>query len=312
MRLRLLYNPGAGKGRAHRHIAEAVGYLRGRGADVELVPSGSREHLIALGRAAAAEGVDRVVACGGDGTVHLIVRELDLARATFGILPLGSGDDFARTLDIPMNLERACDLVLDGEVREIDVALANGVRYLCVAGFGFDAEVNRFANSRVSRLRGTPLYLYSIFRVLRKFRPKRVTISHGGVSREGSIMFAVVGNAPRYGAGIRIAPAADPADGILDLCVVHECSTLDLVRTLPRAYSGRHVTSSFVETGRGTEFHFQSEETLDVFADGEPVTTTPLTVRLSPEKLRIVAPRRENAAVASIEEAEERESAAVG
>lgn len=301
MRLRLLYNPGAGKGRAHRQIGEAVAYLRGRGAEVELRASQSREHLIAMGREAARGSVDRVVACGGDGTVHLAVRELELGRATFGILPLGSGDDFARTLGIPTDIEGACDLLLDGEIREIDVALANEIRYLCVAGFGFDAEVTRFANSRVSRLRGTPLYLYSIFRVLRKFQPKRVTIGHGGVSRERRIMFAVVGNAPRYGAGIRIAPAADPSDGILDLCVVHECGKLDLVRTLPRAYSGRHVTSPFVETARGTEFHFDSDEPLEVFADGELVTTTPLTIRLSPEKLRIVAPRGTAVAIEALE-----------
>lgn len=289
MRLRLLYNPAAGKGRAQRRIAEAVAYLRGRGAEVELLASESREHLIALGREGAGHG-DRIVACGGDGTVHLVVRELDLGRSTFGVLPLGSGDDFARTLEIPARIEAACDLLLDGDVREVDVALANGIRYLCIAGFGFDAEVTRFANRRVSGLRGTPLYLYSIFRVLRKFEPKRVTIDHGGVSREARIMFAVVGNAPRYGAGIRIAPAADPSDGMLDLCIVHECGKLDLLRTLPRAYFGRHVTSPFVETARGTEFRFQSDQPLDVFADGEPVTTTPLTIRLSPEKLRIVAP----------------------
>lgn len=291
MHLKLLYNPAAGKGRAHRHIAEAVALLEGEGATVELWPSRSREHLIELGRAAASSGADRVVACGGDGTIHLTIRELDLGRATLGILPLGSGDDFARTLGVPVDLRSACATVLRGAVREVDVALANGVRYVCVAGFGFDAEVNRFANEAVSRLRGTPLYLYSIFRVLRKFEPRPVTFRQDGRPSELSIMFAVVANAPRYGAGIRIAPDAVPDDGELDAVIVRECSKLELIRTLPLAYAGRHVKRPFVTTHRGTEFRFETPVPMDVFADGEPVTRTPLSVTLAPETLRVVVPR---------------------
>lgn len=290
MHLRLLYNPAAGKGRAHRHIAEAVAILEGKGATVELLASRSREHLIELGRAAAGSGADRVVACGGDGTIHLAIRELDLGRATFGILPLGSGDDFARTLGIPADLRSACDTVLRGETREIDVAMANGIRYVCVAGFGFDAEVNRFANESVSRLRGTPLYLYSIFRVLRKFEPRRVRLQYDGARDETEMMFAIVANSPSYGSGIRIAPDAVPDDGELDLCLVGKCSKLELIRTLPLAYSGKHVKRPFVKTRRGTHFRFETQDPMDVYADGEPVTRTPLTVALSDEKLRVVVP----------------------
>lgn len=290
MRLVLLYNPAAGKGRAHRHIAEAVTYLQGRGAEVELYPSRSREHLIELGGRAAGMGADRVVACGGDGTVNMVIRNLDLGRSTFGVLPLGSGDDFAHTMGIPTRLEAACETILGGRTREIDVALANDVRYVCVAGFGFDADVNRYANESRSRLRGTPLYLYSIFRVLQKFEPRRIRFQENGQPSDVDIMFAVVGNSPRYGAGIRIAPTAVPDDGLLDLCLVRKCRTIDLLTTLPLAYSGKHVRRPFVVTRRATEFHFGTATPMDVYADGELVTTTPLTVRLAPDKLRVVVP----------------------
>lgn len=290
MRLLLLYNPAAGKGRAHRHIAEAVGYLEGRGAEVQLFPSESREHLIELGARAAGLGADRVVACGGDGTVNMVIRKLDLGRATLGILPLGSGDDFAHTVGIPTRLEAACETLLAGRVREIDVALANEVRYVCVAGFGFDADVNRYANESRSRLRGTPLYLYSVLRVLQKFEPRRVRFQENGQPTDMEIMFAVVGNSPRYGAGIRIAPSAVPDDGLLDLMLVRKCGIVDLLTTLPLAYSGAHVRRRFVLTRRATEFQFDTAAPMDVYADGEPVTVTPLTVRLAPEKLRVVVP----------------------
>ncbi len=290
MRLVLLYNPEAGKGRAHRHIAEALAYLRGRGAEVELFPSRDPEHLMELGGRAADMGADRVVACGGDGTVNMVIRKLDLERATLGVLPLGSGDDFAHTMEIPTRLEDACDTLLGGRVREIDVALANGIRYVCVAGFGFDAEVNRHANESRSRLRGTPLYLYSIFRVLQKFEPRRIRFQENGQPADMDIMFAVVGNSPRYGAGIRIAPTAVPDDGLLDLCLVRKCRTLDLLTTLPLAYSGKHIRRPFVMTRRATEFHFDTATPMDVYADGERVTVTPLAIGLAPEKLRVIVP----------------------
>lgn len=290
MRLLLLYNPAAGKGRAHKHIAEAVTRLQARGVEVELQPSRSREHLIELGAAAAESGADRIVACGGDGTVNLVLRRLDLGRTSFGILPLGSGDDFARTCGIPTDLDRACEVLLNGVERPIDVALANDVRYVCVAGFGFDAEVNRAANESDLPLRGTALYLTSIFKVLRKFEPRVVAIQNGASAWSQEMMFLVVANSPRYGAGIHIAPHAVPDDGQLDLCVVGKCGKLELVRTLPLAYSGGHLKRSFVHYQKGREFRFETPLPMDVYADGEPVTTTPVTFSIAPEKLRLLVP----------------------
>ena len=230
---------------------------------------------------------DRVVVCGGDGTLHLSVREFDLASGTLALIPLGSGDDFAKVLGIPRDLRAACELALRGDAREVDVALANGIRYLGVAGLGFDSEVARYANENVKFLRGSLVYLYAILRVLPRFTPHRVTIDG---TRNEEIMFATVGNSRQYGGGIRITPDAKIDDGVLDLCVVHRTSRLQLLKTLPRAYTGAHVKSAFVETARGTEFMFDSERPMDVYADGERIAATPVRFALAEERLRIVAP----------------------
>src|SRR5215212_8755207 len=213
MHLKVLFNPFAGRGRARRHIADAEAYLRSRGARVELQASASPEDMTRIAAKASAAGYDRVVVCGGDGTLNLAVREFDLARGTLALLPLGSGDDFARVSGIPRDLRSACNAVLDGRVREVDVATANGLRYLGVAGLGFDSEVARFANERARFLRGSLIYLYSIFRVLPRFTPHRVRINE----RDEEIMFAVFGNTPQYGGGIRIAPEARMDDGQLEV-----------------------------------------------------------------------------------------------
>jgi len=287
MRLTLIFNPAAGRGRALRHIREAVAELTRLGGDVETHASASPDDMTrAAAEASRDPKTERVVVCGGDGTLHLAVREFDLSRGTLALLPLGSGDDFARVCGIPRNLRSACELVIRGTPRQVDVATANGRRYLGVAGFGFDSEVAAFAQD-VRFLRGSAVYLYAILRVLPRFKPHHVLIDG---TREEQIMFAAVGNSRQYGGGIRIVPDAKIDDGLLDLCLVLRSSRLQLLKTLPRAYAGTHVKTPFVETGRAPSFEFSSERPMAVYADGERLTETPVKFGLASKKLKIVAP----------------------
>ncbi len=287
MKVKFIFNPAAGRGRASRHHAAAEQHLRALGADVDIHASTSPADLTRAAAEASRGDFERVIVCGGDGTLHLAVREFDLGSGTLALIPQGSGDDFAKVLGLPRNVEAACALALRGTAREVDVAVANGVRFLGVAGLGFDSEVARYANESVKFLRGSLVYLYAILRVLPRFTPHRVVIDG---TRDERIMFATVGNSRQYGGGIRIVPAALIDDGELDLCIVHETSRLQLLKTLPKAYTGAHVKSPFVETGRGTSFTFASDRLLDVYADGERITATPVRFGLAPERLRIIAP----------------------
>jgi diacylglycerol kinase (ATP) len=283
--LKLIYNPAAGRGRARRHIGEAEKYLVDRGARVDIEESRSPDDLSRIAAESSRAGFDRVVVCGGDGTLNMAVRDFDLDRGTLALLPFGSGDDFAQVLGIPRKAAGACDVVLNGVPREVDVATANDRRYLGVAGLGFDSEVAEYAG-HVKYLRGSLIYLYSIMRVLPRFTPHRVKIN----GREEEIMFAAVGNSRQYGGGIRITPDAKIDDGELDLCVVHRTSRAVLLKTLPKAYTGAHVKSPFVATERGREFVIEGEREMVVYADGERVTKTPVRFGIAEKRLRIVAP----------------------
>jgi diacylglycerol kinase (ATP) len=287
--LKVIYNPSAGRGRARRHVVEVEEYLRSRGARVDCEPSTGPDDLVRIAAESSKAGFDRVVICGGDGSLNLAVREFDLTRGILALIPAGSGDDFAKVLGIPRDIERACDIVMGGGIREVDVALANDLRYLGVAGLGFDSEVSEYANRHVRFLRGSAVYLYAIFRVLPRFVPRLVEIRTAEGVRRENIMFAVVGNSRQYGGGIRITPDALIDDGLLDLCIVHQTSRFELLRTLPKAYSGGHVRSPFVETGRGVAFDFDSEMPMAVYADGEPLTRTPVSFRLAAQKLKIAS-----------------------
>jgi diacylglycerol kinase (ATP) len=287
MRLKLIYNPAAGRGRAQRRIHEVESYLRASGADVESHASSSPADLTRVAAESSRGAYDRVVICGGDGTVNLAIREFDLQRGTLAIIPLGSGDDFARVLGIPRDARAACQLAVSGNARSVDLALANNLRYAGVAGLGFDSEVARYANEHVQWLRGSAVYLYAILRVLPRFRPRRIWLD----GREEEVMFVVFANSPQYGGGIRIAPGASITDGCLDACIVHRTSRFQLLKTLPRAYTGTHIRSPFVEMRRAEFFRVDADPSLDIYADGERLTETPATFAIAKEQLRIVASR---------------------
>ncbi|HYC92609.1 MAG TPA: diacylglycerol kinase family protein [Thermoanaerobaculia bacterium] len=290
MHLKLIYNPAAGRGRARRHVRDVEELLRARGARVDCEPSTSPDDLVRIAAESSRAGYDRVVVAGGDGTLNLALREFDLANGTLALIPTGSGDDFAKVTGVSRDIRGAVDNVLTGRVAEYDVAHANGLRYLGVAGLGFDSEVAEYANRNAKFLRGSAVYLYAILRVLPKFTPRPVHIRTDDGTRDEEIMFAAIGNTRQYGGGIRITPDALPDDGLLDLCIVHRTTRAQLLKTLPRAYTGAHVKSPFVETGRGRTFHFESEQAMAVYADGEPLTRTPVTFGVCPQKLKFVVP----------------------
>ena len=287
MRLKVIYNPAAGRGRARQRIAEVEQHLRSLGAHVETYASSSPEDLTREVAESSRGGFDRVAVCGGDGTLNLAIREFDLARGTLALIPLGSGDDFARVNGIPRDLKGACEIAVRGTPREVDLATANGVRYAGVAGVGFDSEVARYANERVKRIHGSAAYLYAILRVLPSFVPQRMRID----GRDEEVMFAAFGNTRQYGGGIKIVPSAEHDDGHLDACIVHRTSRLQLLLTLPRAYNGTHVRKSFVETRRAREFTVETQSPMDVFADGEPLTRTPARFAIAGERLKIAVSR---------------------
>ena len=259
MHLKLIYNPAAGRGKARRHADEIERYLVSRGASVDVHASASPADLTRVAAESSAAGYDRVVVCGGDGTVHLAVREFDLSRGVLGIIPLGSGDDFARVTGIPRTLRAACDTVLDGRIREVDVATANGTRYLGVAGLGFDSEVAAYAQN-VKVLRGSIVYLYSILRVLAAVHAApRADANRRGGARRGDHVCGRRQHAPVRRRHPHRAGGGVVDDGVLDFCIVHRTSRFQLLITLPLAYNGTHVRKPFVESGRGREFLFDSD-----------------------------------------------------
>jgi diacylglycerol kinase (ATP) len=243
-------------------------------------------------RALAARGADRVVVCGGDGTVQEAARALAGSTTALGIVPCGRGNDFARVLGIPADWTAAADVVAGGHVRRVDLGRVEGRHFVTVAALGFDAEAAAFAHRSRLGLPGPLGYVWAVGRTLLRYESPEVTLRGDFGEHRGAILLAATGNTSTYGGGMRIAPGALPDDGLLDVCVVQALPRRTILRAFPRLFAGTHIELPYVTTLRTTRLSITASRPLAIFADGEPIGTTPAEITVDPLALGVLCPAR--------------------
>lgn len=243
------------------------------------------------GRWAAASDHDRVLVCGGDGTVGDVAAGLAHRDLALGIIPSGRGNDFASVLGIPADREQAIEVFLTGGVRAVDLGQANGRFFCTVVGIGFDAEVNGKVQGWPWRALGRWSYPAGVMAYLPAFAPPMLTLTgpFGRIARRGYLV--AVSNSGVYGGGVRIAPDSSPVDGLLDVCLVGVMGRVELLRLLPRAYAGGHVHHPAVSMYQGEEFVVEADRPMPVVLDGESAGETPVRFMVAPGALRVVVPK---------------------
>ncbi|MBW9119389.1 diacylglycerol kinase [Microbacterium trichothecenolyticum] len=299
MKVALLVNPAA-RGGAHTGAAtKAADRLRAQGVQTSMLGGGSAAESSALLRAAIEVGVDAVVVAGGDGTVNLAIQEVACTGIPLGIVPSGTGNDFAATLGLrELDVPAAADAIAAGATRAIDLARVTredgSTRYYgSVLASGFDSKVNDRANA-MRWPRGGSRYNIAIlveFLTLAGI-PYDVELELADGTREevrGDLVMATVGNGRTYGGGIPICPDADPADGLLDLVLVRPAGRVRLLRLLPRVYQGTHAGAPEVSMRRVRSVRLASPA-VTAYADGDPVGALPLAVDVVPGALTIFTP----------------------
>jgi diacylglycerol kinase (ATP) len=295
----LLINPAARAGAHTGAATHAAERLRAHGVRTALVSGGSAQESSELLRAAIEAGVDAVVVAGGDGTVRLAIQEVAGTGIPLGIIPAGTGNDFAATLGLrELDAAAAADAIAAGLTRDIDLARvvrADGTTeyFATVLASGFDSKVNDRANA-MTWPRGGSRYNIAIlceFLTLAGI-PYEVAYETADGTREqvtGDLVMATVGNGRTYGGGIPICPDADPADGLLDLVLVRPAGRARLLRLLPRVYRGTHGSVPEVSMRRVRSVRLSSPG-VTAYADGDPIGALPLTVDVAPRALRVFAP----------------------
>ena len=298
--LTIVVNPAAGGGRAAQQLPVVRSVLDAAGARYLVCQSSSLEHARSLAAEAAARG-DVVVAVGGDGMAGAIASAVAAARpggdGVFGVIAAGRGNDLARTFGISPGPADAARLLLAGQAQPMDLIALVGAdgSQLTVAGsvyLGIPSVAGQIAND-TRLIRGPLVYPVAALRALASWQPVmfRVDAAVGPdtPSQEFAGYGVVVANFPYFGAGMKVAPDAHPADGVLDIVLMRHAPKLTFMRVLTRIRQGRHVELDQVGTGRAAAVTVTFDRPLRAGADGELFDVRPpLRISVLPSAVRVL------------------------
>ncbi|MFC3693442.1 lipid kinase [Chenggangzhangella methanolivorans] len=277
-----------------RSGAEALGTvvsgLRDRGIDPLRLDASSREdvsRLIVENR----DGADMIVAAGGDGTLNATLRGALETGLPLGVLPVGTANDFARTLGLPVALEEAIAVVADGASRRVDVGLVNDQPFLNVASLGLSVALAGELSGDLKKRFGKLGYAIAAAKTLSKAKPFRARIVAGDRKVRALTLQIAVGNGKFYGGGNQVDEAAVVDDGLLDLYSLEFARAWKLVLMLKAMRFGQHRALKEIRNMRGAAFEVRTRRPRPVNADGEIVTETPARFAILPQALEVFVPR---------------------
>ncbi len=299
MKAHLIYNPTAGPRDVQRALKRVRSHLRHRGWSVELRLTEKPGDAIALAHAAAQTGCDVAIVAGGDGTINEAVNGLVGTQTAMGVLPVGTGNMWAKQLGIPtytltnpLRLHEAAAGLAEGTIRLVDVGQVNNRYFLCWAGIGLDAQVTAEVEPRQRHTKRLGALPYAIAAVLvaREFQGVQARVSlDGGVVR-GRTLLILVSNIQQYIGVLNVAREARIDDGLLDVFVFKGLGFPYAVRHLLKIISQRYLQDPQVVYRQIRHIEVCTEWAIPVQVDGDPIGTTPVTLKVVPLALRVLVP----------------------
>ncbi len=321
----LIANPISGKGRAKSTAEQAHAALTESGQQGQLVFTSAAGDAKHLAHQAVTDGVRFVIACGGDGTLHEVVNGIaTVPDVVLGVLPCGRGNDFAAAIGVPLKPEAAIETLLSGTPIHVDLGhcyhsgqrsavsgqqeggtspeasllkaesrklKANEHYFTTIATCGYDAEVSRRAAKGTPVFAGTASYALAAVETLFYYDPPVVHLEGDFGTYEGSLLLAATGITNRYGGGFQIVPDARIDDGLFDVCIIRPVSSLTVLRLLVTLFWGGHVSHPAVSIHQTRAITIQAETPLLLYADGEPMCETPVTIETIKGGLVVMSPR---------------------
>ncbi len=293
-----MLNPAAGRGAAARALDPIAREFHRQGWSVEVERTEGPGHGAELAARAVQAGAQRVVAVGGDGTVHDVanglLRQKGGADVALGVVPIGSGNDFAKLAGVYRHSPvRAVRRLVTAQTARFDAGLVCDEYFVNSVGFGFGPEVVRVRNA-MPGLSGFASYFVPLFCAFARYRPLRFEVRSRGFAETGYMMMMEVCNGTTAGGSYRVAPDALPGDGRLDVCLVRRVSLLRFLLAVPRVMRGTHATMREVALFQTRAVTIRSlDGPLLLHLDGElrEPDARQCTVRLEPGRLKVMVAR---------------------
>ena len=270
---KIIVNPYSGRWKARAAIPDIERVCREIGLEYELAVTEGPNHGVELAREAAQAGFSPIVAAGGDGGISEVVNGLmqaagDGVAGPFGVIPLGSADDFADMLELEKDVEAACRVILAGHTRAIDVGCVNGRFFDNNSAIGLEPMVT-ITQAAMKRVKGTPRYILAALKTIFSFDPWHMRLAWDDGEYEGPVTLVSVGNNRRTGGAFWMTPRAEPDDGLLDFVFGGKMGRLRLLRLLPTTFNGSHVDEPEITYVRTTRLTVECDPPTPLHADGE-------------------------------------------
>lgn len=284
----VIYNPAAGRGYGERIEKKVLELLDSQLINYQYHLTRAQGHAQEIA-GDLKESDSIIVVAGGDGTIHEVVNGIIGGNCTLGILPIGSGNDFIKSLNINKNLRLCLENIREGDSITIDIGKINDIYFPNGLGIGFDAVVV-METSKIKHLRGALIYFYAVFKALNYYKNQRVKITIDGATEEKDIFMISVGNGTSMGGGFKLTPLAKLDDGLLDVCIFNSLTKMEVYKNLPKAIHGKHLELSQVDLRRTTKLTVESETGIPFHTDGELISTDSkkIEIEIVPNALKII------------------------
>ncbi|UCC50666.1 MAG: diacylglycerol kinase family lipid kinase [Anaerolineaceae bacterium] len=295
MRTKIILNPYSNRWRAQERVAEVEQALTAANLDYDLVQTTRPGEAINLAQSAVTDGFEAVIAAGGDGTINEVINGLlraadDGPTVPFGILPLGTANDFYLMAGLPASLADAAAVMIQGKTRQIDAGQVNGRYFINNSAAAMEPMVT-LENIRMKRLSGEIRYVVALIKAILKIKAWQMHIKWDDGSYDGPVYLLSICNSPRTG-GFTMAPGAEIDDGLFDIVLAPEVPKLTLLKLLVRLMQGTHVYHDLVTFTRTTSLVFSSKPGTPLHADGEVFSEAEMDAayKILPGKVSLLSP----------------------
>lgn len=279
-------NPVAGKGKGHEVIPKISNFFPKSKYDIIISPKkGGIEKMVC--QRVKDTHYRSVIAVGGDGTLMETINGLNDFKGSIGIIPIGSGNDFAKSLGIKENIQEALKIIEKGYTREIYAATINGQRFLNVVGIGIDAMIIDYKD-RSKIIKGKLNYLVATIKGILNYKTSQLEVTIDNQKFDSKPLFIAIGNGKYIGNGMKITPNADVASDTFEICMIGDLKKQVLLKNITKLYKGLHGDVKGVEFLTGKEIKIDFNEMRPVDVDGNLINCKSVSIKKSDSKIKFL------------------------